>query len=151
VSGLFGKGTRFLMSINQTLARRKRMNCTENFWRSPTHVLEANRRLVSRRRTKSPEARQRRSDKWETSFISCYFHLDRRCNKSGYVCDGHRRCGRCKNRRIDGTLRPSYKESKAQNQFNRRRRESFNRDPMRFIKRQMNAPLKRLQRMVNGQ
>jgi hypothetical protein len=66
----------------------------------------------------SPEAQKRRAAKFdaalknyrkgEGNFIPCIKHPDRICNRSYYVLSGGRRCGSCRNRRIDGSKRAAY-------------------------------------------
>lgn len=47
---------------------------------------------------RSPKARKKRAKRWETAFIACAFHSDRRCNKSCFVFAAKRRCGSCASR-----------------------------------------------------
>lgn len=51
-------------------------------------------------------ARRNRGTKWDDNFIPCKYHPDRRANKAAYVNRRVSRCGSCKHRRVDGSLRP---------------------------------------------
>ena len=54
------------------------------------------------------ERRALRGDQWDRTWIPCDRHPERRCNRSLYAARGTRRCGSCKNRRVDGTRIPSH-------------------------------------------
>jgi len=51
------------------------------------------------------KTRKLRAKKWESCFIPCIKHADRRCNRSAYVCNAARKCASCRDRLKDGTLR----------------------------------------------
>ncbi len=53
-------------------------------------------------------ARAERITLWDFYQIVCSRHSTRRCNRSAFVRDGSRRCGSCKNRRLDGSRRLSW-------------------------------------------
>ena len=48
-------------------------------------------------------AEKRRAERWNTQFIPCKNHPERRCNRSAYVISRTTRCGSCWNRHTDGT------------------------------------------------
>jgi|GEM_PF-3454382 len=56
-----------------------------------------------------PSAKERRAKKWDSTFIPCKRHPERRCNRSAFVSSGHYRCARCKSHRVSGEMRPSYR------------------------------------------
>lgn len=55
------------------------------------------------------DRRAERGHEWDHRLIMCDRHPHRRCNRSLYAARGTRRCGSCKNRRLDGTRIPSHK------------------------------------------
>lgn len=50
--------------------------------------------------------KEEREHLWQTTFIPCNRHPERRCNRSDFVGTRIKRCGRCKSFRIDGSPRP---------------------------------------------
>ena len=53
------------------------------------------------------EQNNKRAEKWDSEFIFCKNHPERRCNRSDYVNRRHRRCASCKGRRLSGVRIPS--------------------------------------------
>lgn len=68
--------------------------CPSNWYR---HHYKTGCSKCSNEKIRSPEARQRRTRKWESGFISCRNHPNRRCNKCRYVATAIRRCASCGN------------------------------------------------------
>lgn len=64
--------------------------------------------LCNNIRTRSVESKNRRTVKWESIFIPCIHHPDRRCNRSNYVISARRKCGSCSSTRANGEKRRSY-------------------------------------------
>lgn len=62
--------------------------------------------------------RESRAKKWDSEFIPCNKHPNRRCNRSTYVTRENMRCGSCKNSAISGTV--AYKTRKVFDQRKRR-------------------------------
>ena len=73
--------------------------------RKPTSKSDADSKR--RERYRSSESRDERELKWNNTFIPCIRHNDRRCNRSNYVKDGHRRCATCFKKHADGSMRLS--------------------------------------------
>lgn len=54
--------------------------------------------------------KESRGKLWDSEFISCTIHPDRRCSRSGYVNRSDHHCGSCRvTYRRDGTQRPANK------------------------------------------
>jgi len=53
-------------------------------------------------------AKAGRAERWSTSFIACIRHPERRCNRSGYVRKGNRKCSTCGSLDSTGRRKPSY-------------------------------------------
>lgn len=79
----------------------------------------------------SLEARIRRAKRWDSKFIPCVKsrHADRRCNRSQYVADGHRRCGSCKAHNSCGERTTSYQRGLNAKRLMWMERNRYRRDP----------------------
>lgn len=60
----------------------------------------------------SEKTKERRNKLWKSTFISCSKHPNKRCNRSLYV-GGRRLCLSCRRRKLDGTLKPSFRNCRA--------------------------------------
>ena len=62
---------------------------------------------------------ERRAERYDSEFIACIRHPERRCNRSDYISARHRRCATCKRTRLNGTKIPAYERACRQRDYNR--------------------------------
>lgn len=72
-------------------------------------VAKRRSKLRYRIKHRSEEALTKRAKRWESEFISCTNHPDRRCNRSRFVRRQERVCGSCHIRKADGKKRSEGK------------------------------------------
>jgi hypothetical protein len=124
-----------------------------NFWRSARWVIYKNAETVNNHRAhRNLRYKQRQALKWDSEFISCKNHPNRRCKRALYVFNRHRFCSSCSNHRSsDGSRKPAYQRHMSAEAWRERRaNKSLQRDPLAFIHKQMSLPLKRIQGATNG-
>jgi hypothetical protein len=88
---------------------------TPSYWRIRCRTTGCS--VCVRERQRSPEARKRREKKWQTEFIGCVKHPERRCNRSVYVSTSNRRCCSCHSRLSDGIHKPGHKRRQRKNAY----------------------------------
>lgn len=52
---------------------------------------------------------ERRAERYDSEFIACIRHPERRCNRSAYVRRNSKSCASCRNRHANGQLQEGYK------------------------------------------
>lgn len=61
----------------------------------------------------------KRAQRWNTEFIPCKRHPERRCQKAFFLATGTRRCAGCRQHLADGSLRPAARRHKNVQNYNR--------------------------------
>ena len=67
----------------------------------------------------APEVQKKRTLEWETNFISCTKHPDRRCKRSLFLHSRRRLCSSCHLRTSDGSLSNTHKRRRNQEEYKR--------------------------------
>jgi hypothetical protein len=67
----------------------------------------------------TPKRKEKRKKRWDSTFIFCIYHPDRRCNRSQYIRDGHRYCASCRDRLEDNSYRPQVRKKWAKKELRR--------------------------------